>query len=735
MGNRKRTSEMTDEEFMREFNLYKKEQIKNGSKRTGAQMERDFVAEWDRKAKAEAATLPQNRRTKAEWDKINAERMSKGKRPTVVYTKQKEETNQQTEIPEEYKGRFEGKKTRMSIPPISKEGFLNQFSKAQAERDKDEESKPSEQQLTKHKNDYSDVDPTWPRVNIIDEKGNKVEVPDYTKEAAQYVNAIFDNEDDRAKLRKAGVEAVDEILSKSTSGAGSDRTNAPVSVNIKPEEEDPETISIQQSNISTSPSSTPVSSDTVKSVIPETKTTASTPQQTTQPFQTTTKKDRTEGGAEYVDNTDKTTGDVGSPSSTARPNVDNANQYNDMAKKNNQNNPNVDEVEKVSENGKNAVDEAGKVDGKKLSVNTQSEGRSATVQQGASESKSDSRSTARKEVDRDALPGSIEAANEVYRQSPTAVEELMPWIRDDLDPKKAEAKKRDANFRKGLHEAVESLRVLSDIGASFAGGNAYRRNAPDYKRYEEEKAKVDEARNRALDMLFKAQAADRDYKRNLMSLAYGNSFKSETEQATEGSQRSASSTVGAQSQEGHQPKGGGNTIIKNGDGGGIKNGHSITITSPNSGTATTYTLKNEDSRKKFMHDRFGAIENERVSVKSTGNGGWDVGDNYVSKAFGFWLNRTESGKAIKEKGFKDSNGNFDRAKFDEAVRIFKSIALNGTADDKKCYGDQEAISRFIEDFEPVQRITMSLVNGGEVDLSSSGPATTTKNKGAFREEY
>ena len=150
--------------------------------------------------------------------------------------------------------------------------------------------------------------------------------------------------------------------------------------------------------------------------------------------------------------------------------------------------------------------------------------------------------------------------------SPSAVSQLMPYINDDIDPEKVAAKKKNADFRRGLHEVVESVRVLSDIGAAFAGGNVYKREAPDYKRYEDEKAKVDAARQKALDKLYAAQGEDRAFLRNILGQAFGKAYKGISQSNTAGAQQGNSQTNTNQATAGYGERGG-NTYINTGNGG------------------------------------------------------------------------------------------------------------------------------------------------------------------------
>lgn len=129
-------------------------------------------------------------------------------------------------------------------------------------------------------------------------------------------------------------------------------------------------------------------------------------------------------------------------------------------------------------------------------------------------------------------PQLAEQMLDFYNAFPTAASELFPLIKDDLDPEKIAEKKKGIAFRQGMHELLENMRVLSDIGTSFAGGNAYKRNAPDYRRYEAERASVDKARKDALDMIAKAKIRDNDFLRNLMATAFGKSWESNTKQNT-----------------------------------------------------------------------------------------------------------------------------------------------------------------------------------------------------------
>lgn len=85
----------------------------------------------------------------------------------------------------------------------------------------------------------------------------------------------------------------------------------------------------------------------------------------------------------------------------------------------------------------------------------------------------------------------------------------------DADPEKLERQNKSIERRRRQHELIEGLRVLSDIGTAFGGGNVYKREKPDYGQYEKEKDKAKGAYDAAMEKIYGAMTKDKDLMTNI----------------------------------------------------------------------------------------------------------------------------------------------------------------------------------------------------------------------------
>lgn len=319
---------------------------------------------------------------------------------------------------------------------------------------------------------------------------------------------------------------------------------------------------------------------------------------------------------------------------------------------------------------------------------------------------------------------------EMLRGAKSIDDLLTPEQKAAMDPEAVARKKKGVDFRRSMHELVELARIGSDIGASFAGGNAYKRKDPNYRQYEEEKAAVDKARNDALRSRLALAQEDRQRAKDLLSAflprLWDTMQEGQTSQTSDGTTHGETSRRGASL--GHQ-----NNVSysysHSDNGGGASKSSTITVTNPKNGEAYSYTFANEGNKKQFIRDRFNdgfAGQTCELKVRKDGDKKFYTPTNNISKTFLFWLNETPSGKkAASVNDIGDEKGRAKgRAKLFE---IFRNIALNGKfgdetdqKDGQNVYaGDQEAISKYMEQFEEVQKITTALVNGKVVSISSS----------------
>ena len=204
-------------------------------------------------------------------------------------------------------------------------------------------------------------------------------------------------------------------------------------------------------------------------------------------------------------------------------------------------------VEELYDEGKEDVEKAQEQysSGKSTSATV---GRTASQSEGESKSHSESQ----KVLDESALEKDLAARRQFLDNGgyQSVYETLYPQLKEEIDPVKIEAQKKNADFRRNMHEVVSALQVMSDIGSSFAGGNAYRRNAPNYKQYEDEKAKLDNARDAAMKRLYEAQIVDMNFRNNFLKGSYDNAYKTvgdtKSENKTSSTGTNVSQTGGSQ---------------------------------------------------------------------------------------------------------------------------------------------------------------------------------------------
>lgn len=181
--------------------------------------------------------------------------------------------------------------------------------------------------------------------------------------------------------------------------------------------------------------------------------------------------------------------------------------------------------------------------GSRTTSHTDTSGKSDST--GKSNSNTTGSSTTKKVLNPDAI-----LTDEQVRKmaGPTFASLVLPRIQDDLDPEKIAAKKKNADFRRMMHEGVEALRIISDIGHSFAGGQAYKRDAPNYQQYEDEKARVDKAREDAVNRLYDAIKMDKAREDAIRQIGIANAYEtvstntSQTETTSENHQTSSNTS-------------------------------------------------------------------------------------------------------------------------------------------------------------------------------------------------
>jgi len=338
---------------------------------------------------------------------------------------------------------------------------------------------------------------------------------------------------------------------------------------------------------------------------------------------------------------------------------------------------------------------------------------------------SSSSTTQKKEFDKelyDKTKGAID--NFMQNDYESAYDYLYPQLKKEIDPAEIERKKKSADFRRNLHEVVSGLQTLSDIGTAFAGGNVYQREAPNMKQYQDEKDKVDKAREDAMKRLYEAKLTDMNFRNQMRKLGFENSYvnKSETNGEQFGTQTGTSNGVQVQSSKsaGFQPFSSMYETDNTGAGGTKMNDQvPIQLRMGPSNEPVGYRFVSKNAYNACASATYNHMAEQRINKK-------DDKSNDITKCFNYALNSLSSSEMLRTI-YGDGKTKTDA---NEAYSRFRSIFEHGFYYDDlgkkvECYQDRLALVQYAMVHTAGGRAAFKTsAEAGELTQTTDGGETT-----------
>lgn len=214
-----------------------------------------------------------------------------------------------------------------------------------------------------------------------------------------------------------------------------------------------------------------------------------------------------------------------------------------------------------------------------------------------------------------------------YMESMPFVDALKLAGIEKPDPKVLEDAKRRQKYRANAATLAETLRVLSDIGSGFAGGNVYARDNKDVEKANAEYDKDETAYNTKLNsyqqQLLQGILNDRATKLNLLNdieKTFGRQTKTESENKQTNKTESSQNTITTSSQNSSQSISGDNRVTKDANGNYVLGGgsgskdHRVPYT--NGKNTTSITIKGgDDGYESFITGGANLINKDSALVK------------------------------------------------------------------------------------------------------------------------
>lgn len=273
------------------------------------------------------------------------------------------------------------------------------------------------------------------------------------------------------------------------------------------------------------------------------------------------------------------------------------------------------------------------------------------------------------------------------------------------DPKVLEDAKRRQKYRANAATLAETLRVLSDIGSGFAGGNVYQRDNKDVEKanadYDKEETAYNTKLNSYQQQLLQGILNDRATKLNLLNdieKTFGRQTKTESENKQTSKTESSQNTTSNSSQNTSQTIAGDNRVTKDANGNYVYNYSK----SGNGKSNYSIALTTKDAN--------GVTRASNVEIKG-GKEGWE---SYINKASNLILSNPDLvAKVAQEFGVPETS-----------VKMILRNAKQGS-NDMSAERIQYVLSCAQDNQAMIDLLDANIELGDNEGASSSAPTTPT----------
>ena len=292
-----------------------------------------------------------------------------------------------------------------------------------------------------------------------------------------------------------------------------------------------------------------------------------------------------------------------------------------------------------------------------------------------------------------------------YMESMPFVDALKLAGIEKPDPKVLEDAKRRQKYRANAATLAETLRVLSDIGSGFAGGNVYQRDNKDVEKanadYDKEETAYTTKLNSYQQQLLQGILNDRATKLNLLNdieKTFGRQTKTESENKQSNKTESSQNTTSNSSQNTTQTITGDNRVTKDANGNYVYNYGKSGSGKSNYSIALT------------AKDANGVTRASNVEIKG-GKEGWE---SYINKASNLILKDPDLVAKVAQEFGVD---------VDDVKTILRNANIDG--DNMSAERVQYVLSCAQANQAMIDLLDANIELGSDGETSSSAPTTPT----------